>query len=67
MDTKVGGEVGDRDGPKCLAWTVKRMVLPFADLGNTDGGADCSEVGDVLSFGHVGSQEPRRHPSIDAQ
>ena len=44
MDTRVGGEVGDRDGPKFLAWRVKWMVLPFADLGNTDGGADCSGV-----------------------
>lgn len=31
MDTKVGGEVGDRDGPKFLAWTVRWMVLPFAE------------------------------------
>ena len=43
------------------------MVLPFSDLGNTNGRADCIGVGDVFSFGHVGSEEPRIHPSVGAQ
>lgn len=67
MDTRIGGEVGDKDGPKFLAWTIKWMVLPFSDLGNTNGRADCTGMGDVFSFGHVGSEEPRIHQSVGPQ
>ena len=67
MDTRIGGEVRDKDGSKFLAWTVKWMVLPFSDLGNTNRRADCIGVGDVFSFGHVRSEEPRLHPSVGPQ
>lgn len=67
VDTRIGGEVGDKDGSKFLAWTVKWMVLPFSDLGNTNGREDCIGVGDVFSFGHVRSEEPRLHPSAGPQ
>ena len=54
MDTRIGGEVR------------YKMVLSLL-LGNTNGRADCIGVGDVFSFGHVGSEEPRIHPSVGAQ
>ena len=67
MDPRIGGEVGDTDGPKFLVWTVKWMVLSVSDLGNTNGRADCTGMGDVFSFGHVGCEEPRIHPSVGPQ
>ena len=67
VDPRIGGEVGDTDGPKFLVWTVKWMVSSFSDLGNTNGRADCTGMGDVFSFGHVGCEEPRIHPSVGPQ